>query len=982
MNSRSPNKRLLTVLPVIVIFLLCSLNAFAATGKLAMGSSSKFLITFPPVSSAPAVSAVELAASFGFDEMINSGQLREAATLRNPYGAATRFIQYYKGIPVLGGSVIAYINNDGTPRSLSGTIAIWSNDNNPNYTISSTQAVNLAIQYIQPKSLRGELKVQKVVLPHSDTPTLRHLNIPIFCWKIDIPAGTPLGDWEVIIDATHGKVLQVDDRLRFLNGTGLVFDPDPITASGDTSLNDDNDDADAIPEEAYSEVDLYDISQNDDEQYILTGPWIDTAPTEDRACMDEHDFSFDREDDHFEEVMSYYHLDRQARYICSIGFDDLPPSQQLVNVNGVAEDLSFFSPHTGIITTGSGGVDDAEDADVLLHEYGHALMQQIVPDWRGGDTGLLSEGLCDYLAGDRSLEMAPDFQPYQLFNWDGHNEFWEGRILNSDLSYPEAQELDQHDGGQIWSSLLIEVRQVSGQRDLWNQVVIDHLYSLPDSTTVPDAAASLLESDRYIANGSFRQLVINGCEARDIFPTGRFSPRLFHRPLGDTENLHRARRITVSINSQIPLNEDRLWLVYTIDDNEPDTVSLSAVENRRCSYFAYLPLPHEESNIAYYISAFDTSSVFSTHPAGAPFEQHSFYAGPDRAPPVIAEVDSLPDSVFPDGEVTVGVRVTDNIAVEAVSLLWYWGDMEQGGIIPLEPSHWDSTLYTGRLGWALQEPDFIHYIVTAMDGSNAGNTASSRRRTFSIRPEVTIDDFERDTRRWQSSGWFRSEQDCAEGTYCLTDRVENYGYIPPRETVAEIDETWDFSRFDRARLIFWEVHRFDFMANEYGILECRELDGEEWQELERFTGNQDWWWQRIIDLSDYCEGRTAPIRLRFRTVTPEDAEYRSGWQIDELRLQTGNIVKADTIEYNLSNIQLLMPPFPNPSNNSVSFVYNLATTGKLELIDITGRTAICQPIPQGNIRTSLNLANLPSGVYVLRLSSGGIFEEYTIVLLR
>jgi Zn-dependent metalloprotease len=45
-------------------------------------------------------------------------------------------------------------------------------------------------------------------------------------------------------------------------------------------------------------------------------------------------------------------------------------------------------------------VDDAEDADVIVHEYGHAIQADQVPGFgAGGDAGGMGEGFGDYLAG-------------------------------------------------------------------------------------------------------------------------------------------------------------------------------------------------------------------------------------------------------------------------------------------------------------------------------------------------------------------------------------------------------------------------------------------------------------------------------------------------------------------------------------------------------------------------------------------------------
>ncbi len=935
--------------------------------------TSRYFAIFPPGETGKAVTSDELLSILGFQGMLDRCELRLAGVLRTRYGITARYYQYYRDIPVIGGSVAVRLTTTGHPRTLFASVAVWDIDADPSYRISRDRAVEIAVGVIKPVSLRGEVSVCKAVLPNCGK--------PVFCWKVDIPARAPLGDWEVFIDGSSGEVILTEDRLRYLNGSGLVFDPDPITSSGDTTLRDNDDAADAVPEEAYSEVELSGITQEDD-RYILTGPWIDTSPTENRARMEVSEFFFDREDDRFEEVMAYYHIDRQARYVRTLGFEDLPPTPQQVVVNGVGEDMSFFSPHTGIITTGSGGVDDAEDADILLHEYGHALMHQILSDWRGGDTGLLAEGWCDYIAGDRSLEVAPDFQPYILFNWDGHNQFWAGRVLDSDLSYPEAVELEPHEGGQMWSSLLIEVRQAADQRDLWNSVIIDHLYSLSDSTTVPEAAEALLESDLVVADGGFRQLIVDGCETRGIFPAGLFSPRLSHRSLGDMENINRSRRIRVFIRSRLPLDRERLWLIYSFNDSDPDTLSLDPVGDRIDLYQAFLPAPRMECDVNYYFFSADTCGVFSTHPAGAPLETHTFHAGPDLVPPVITEVDSLPGTVFPDGEIVVGARVTDNITVDAVNLIWFWGRMEPGGIVTLQPTLWDSTLFSGRFRWQVEELGVIHYMVTAVDASAAGNSASSRIRSFPILSGALVDDFEKSNRRWIQGDWYRVTGDAAAGDWCYADRRENIAFRLPREAVAELDETWDFSHFERAQIRFWEVHHFDQDVEEFGTVEAREIDSDNWLELARFTGNQEWWNQRTIDLSEFCMERSAPLKLRFRTYTQEDAEHSAGWRIDELELQTDDLVDAEPIDEVITDVSFLTFTYPNPTNGRLTFGYHLSEGGCLELIDLAGRNVINLPLPMGSSDISLNLDNLPAGTYLLKLSSRSSVTIRPVVLVK
>jgi hypothetical protein len=959
------------------LLILAPVTIQAATGNNSMTGNNPIWMSFNE-SSAKEYSTANILSTAGLQNMLESGELQIISTDETQTGTTTRLMQYYQGIPVLGSAVVIRITNNNQPRCIYATIAKWTDNTSLTEEVTSDEAREIAVDQIKPTDLRSDIIIRKFVLPVEGS--------PLACWQVLIPADEPLGDWEVIVNAENGSIMQVDDQLRYLNGSGLVFDPDPITATGDTTLRDNQDDADAIPNEAYSEIDLYDISQDEDDLYILSGPHVDTEPTEDRIRLDEAEFIFNREDDQFEEVMAYFHIDRQARYIISLGFDDLPPSPQHINTNGIDEDFSFFSPQTEIITTGSGGVDDAEDADVLIHEYGHALIERIIADWRGGDSRMLSEGLCDYLAGDWSLYTAPDFQPYLVFNWDGHNNFWEGRVLDSDYRYPEVNDLEQHDAGQLWSSLLTEIRLASDERDLWNTVVIDHIYSLGDSVTVPIAAEALLESDQSVAEGQFRQLIVNACESREIFTSGQYSPYITHQPVRDTEDINSPRRVAAIIQSEHPLDDDELLLIYRFNDDDYETVNFETTDAEN-EYEAFIPAPRQEVDVFYYLSASDTSGVFSTYPAEAPLELLTFHIGPDRIPPIIVEVDSLYNSPFLEGEMAIGTRVIDNLGVAEVSLVWYWGRLEPGGIITLERSQADTNLFTGRLHWSVEEQNFIRYMITALDASETGNTISSNLKTFEITSNVIVDDFERPTRRWSLDGWQRSDQTQANGLWSLHDRPENVELDLPREATAEIDEDWNLAIFDRARLRFWEKHEFDSDAGERCVLEIREIDSNRWREATRFTGSQNSWELRTIELPDYCLGRAEPVRVRFRTNTPRNSENLDGMRIDDFQLLTGNLVDVNS-EQEINPVSMeLSEPYPNPFNATTRLSYTLpeACEISLSLFDINGR--LMENLESGFVEAGshlivVNAGDLPSGLYLVKLNSKGEILTQQIVLVK
>jgi hypothetical protein len=206
----------------------------------------------------------------------------------------------------------------------------------------------------------------------------------------------------------------------------------------------------------------------------------------------------------FEAVNAYYHASRAARHVEALGFT-LPALRHLrLDPHGFqGQDNSHYSPSGHWIGFGEGGVDDAEDADIIWHEYGHAVIFTIVPTWGGGESGALGEGISDYWAA--SASRADDFWSpadyhYQwLFNWDGHNPFWTGRVLNDPRVYPFGP-LPIHSAGQIVSCALMGIRDELG-RTVTDGLVLKALMYLGARATAPDFAYAMIQADEDMYDG-------------------------------------------------------------------------------------------------------------------------------------------------------------------------------------------------------------------------------------------------------------------------------------------------------------------------------------------------------------------------------------------------------------------------------------------------------------------------------------------------
>ena len=163
--------------------------------------------------------------------------------------------------------------------------------------------------------------------------------------------------------------------------------------------------------------------------------------------------------------MVYYHIDRVQRYIQGLGFNNVLNHPIEVNIDGRADDNSDYSPTTKSLTFGTGGVDDAEDAEIILHEYGHAIQDNQVPGFGDrAETKAMGEGFGDFLAATCFADIKPRNLRPTIGNWDAVSYSGDEppclRRLDSTKKYPKdlSSPPEEHNDGEIWSACLWELR--------------------------------------------------------------------------------------------------------------------------------------------------------------------------------------------------------------------------------------------------------------------------------------------------------------------------------------------------------------------------------------------------------------------------------------------------------------------------------------------------------------------------------------------
>jgi hypothetical protein len=427
-----------------------------------------------------------------------------AATRSGDDFSVVRLRQQQQGLPVFGSDLAVSVAPDGKVLFVANATLRGLTEVDTTAYIKASAALAITKKYLGTSATRHEA-IDKVIYQSADGTT--HL-----AWHTVVIAtdGLP-GTWEVLVDAHNGEVLRAEDTNAYADGTAKVFYPDPLSSTRSTYGQAgyvDGSDADT-PQltAARVAVTLRDITLSGG-NYSLAGPyavcWEWQAPNDnDCPVQASSDFDFTRSQLSFEATNAYYHLDTYLRYVNeTLGVPAMPRRYtggiryDAHGENGA--DNSHYSSGTDELVFGQGGVDDAEDADVIIHELGHAIHNWVT---NGGlsQTQGLSEGTGDYLAAAYSIDFPGQWTPadpayYWTFSWDGHNPFWAGRVTNYQLTTTYATISSQiHTAGQYWASCNRVAREAIGGQ-LMDKAFLKGLSMTTSSTNQKAAAQAVINA--------------------------------------------------------------------------------------------------------------------------------------------------------------------------------------------------------------------------------------------------------------------------------------------------------------------------------------------------------------------------------------------------------------------------------------------------------------------------------------------------------
>ncbi len=330
-----------------------------------------------------------------------------------------------------------------------------------------------------------------------------------------IPANRKIENHFFVFENLNGQKIYTFDQHSYSGKTDTtavvtVFNPDPLTSAqvnyGAPYYDNNNSTNSSLDAQLQFKTVALKF-QNDtfylENQYYQMKDF--DAPNKTVTTSVKDTFQFNRSQDGFEDINCFYHLTVCKDYLANIGYPSLVNNYLNIDAHAWSgAENSSFDEYTipATLLFGEGGIDDAEDADVVVHEFGHFISANAAPFSNAGlQRKSIDEGFGDYLASSYSRSIS-EYNWSKVFNWDGNNGSWQGRNSASTKQYPDDYTGNQWKDGEIWSSVLMEINTDLG-RNITDQLVFEALFMQSTNTFMADAAINLLKADTALFNAKY-----------------------------------------------------------------------------------------------------------------------------------------------------------------------------------------------------------------------------------------------------------------------------------------------------------------------------------------------------------------------------------------------------------------------------------------------------------------------------------------------
>ncbi len=470
---------------------------------------------------------------FAMNKELNDVQFKQSKTHRGV--THVTFNQYYNGMPVEGAQYKVHIRADGRVDMANGYYYPDINISG-RASVSPGSAMNTALGDLEIAAAEQIKDIPElVVYPVNDTSL-------ILAYKIHMLIEEPYTNWIYFIEAQTGEILEKQNQLSGITGTGKVYPKHPDNST-------------------LTIKNLYRLAGNSK----LDGTYVkvyDDSGAE--ANESSHNFQYDPTHHHFDEVSLYYHVDNfRHNFIEGLDVNNNLFTKLLARArsNSTCPGGSYgacYNHSNGDLYFGN-GLPNAREDKVIYHEYSHAVVRDIEGDIRSssnGEEGAISEGVPDYFAGsftgrNEIGEYVFALTPNDIRDMEDpiHSNYTEYDTDNNNGTLVSA-----HDGASFFSSILWDIRNDAGiSTAKTDELVFDALFRISADPDFLEFRDAMMAADVALNSGAYKYLV------QDIFAENGVG-------------VYSANQAVITGSTYLPMNTNSTWNTSVSNGTTPFSI--------------------------------------------------------------------------------------------------------------------------------------------------------------------------------------------------------------------------------------------------------------------------------------------------------------------------------------------------------------------------------------------------------------------------
>ena len=352
---------------------------------------------------------------------------------------------------------------------------------------------------------------------------------PKLAWKVQLAESKGVRSGDVYIDALRGtRIVVLKSTWSSPMAKGFVFRPNPLVHMDADALPDPK----LLPTASYIQVPIP-VSRS---SRVLRNDYAYAWSPNSESHATAGQFFYDASDVRFGQTMALYYATWMQLYLGkTLGFSRANPGQVEFIVGFNREDNSYYDLARNRVYLGLGGIPDFQAAEVILHEYSHAI-HSVINQPLSLDKSSINflEGFCDYMA----LSTCEHFKvkhgglSQEFAAWDGWKS---GRRVRDSLGIRRADDddllsdtenqihsTDRSDrASEFWTGVLWDLREaVAGSKaGHGDSVVLGALYKIDAPYTASNFAKAMLLYNRSHYSGHKEKSIVEVFTRRGI-PVG------------------------------------------------------------------------------------------------------------------------------------------------------------------------------------------------------------------------------------------------------------------------------------------------------------------------------------------------------------------------------------------------------------------------------------------------------------------------------